>query len=117
MPKLRNIRGKVVMKPTFKKLPRLTGLASIGAADFIDIKVKKKVIGQIISPSRFGADYWRIGFQIIKRDIMEDGNPNCAWRWLFVWNNATDEASARQWVIDNFDRISAAYAFKEPDDD
>jgi hypothetical protein len=102
--------------PTFKKHPRQTGLAGMGAADFIDIKLRKKVIGQIISPSPLGRDHWRIGFQIVKKDIMEDGNPNCPWRWFWVKNDATDEESARSFVRLNFDRVAFVYKFWSHDD-
>jgi len=42
-----------------------------------DIKYNKKIIGQI------GEEFpHTIRFAIVKKDIMEDGNPNCNWKWI-----------------------------------
>jgi hypothetical protein len=71
-------------KIRFKKEPRETGLASIGAGDpNIDIKVNGKVCGYISHPSAFSRDKnIRIRFSVVKDDINEDGNPNSVWKWI-----------------------------------
>jgi len=40
------------------------------------IKFKKRKCGQIIDNT------WNIKLTVIKEDIMEDGNPNCKWKWI-----------------------------------
>lgn len=96
--------------PTFKKHPKATGLAAISDRPQIDIKFRNKRVGIIHQPTAFrGMNNWQIGFMIVKADLMEDGNPNCPWRWLFVKNDATDEESARSWVKRNFESFTKRY--------
>lgn len=67
------------MRVTFRKDPRLTGLAAVGHPyQTVRIKVDKKVCGWIQPPSWQKRD-WTIWLRVIKKDIMEDGNPNCEW--------------------------------------
>jgi len=67
------------MKITFKRQPRETGLYLVGHPyQDVDIKVDKKVCGYINSPS-WNKNSWDVWITVIKKDIMEDGNPNCKW--------------------------------------
>jgi len=49
----------------------------------VDIKLNKKVIGSISAPRNFlQRNYWQIGYAVVRKELMEDGNPNCKWRWI-----------------------------------
>jgi len=101
------------VKPTFKKHPRSLGLAGIGEATFIDIKVKKKVVGSMHSSRNWG-DPWRIGFKVYQPEGVE---LNCPWCWFFVKNTATDEAQARAWVIEHYNKFAEKYKIWVDEDD
>lgn len=78
------------MKFTFKKED--VGPWDKGATR---LKLKRKVCGQLYEVS---AGLWRVGLMVVKKDINEDGNPNCEWRWVFFPARFESEAAARQWV-------------------
>jgi len=65
-----------------------------------DIKLKGKVVGAITSKAPH-----RIRLEIIKKDIMEDKNPNCLWKWTTLKKefNSVDEAKA--FLKENYERI------------
>lgn len=54
-----------------------------------DIKLQGKKVGSISNNHPY-----TISLMVIKDDIMEDGNPNCAWKWITVNRefNSVDEA-------------------------
>lgn len=68
--------------------------------DEIIIKLNKKECGSI--------DYkepHKIHFMIIKDDIMEDGNPNCVWKWVKLKNKFNSVEEAKEFLELNFDSI------------
>lgn len=69
-------------KFTFKKHPSARGLASVAEAgkEWVDIKLNGIPVGYLYKCS-FSAPI-DIRFQVWKKDIMEDGNPNCKWKWI-----------------------------------
>jgi len=36
---------------------------------------------------------------------MEDGNPNCAWRWAKLKNDFSSVKEAKKWVVENSEMI------------
>lgn len=87
------------MRITFKRHPRETGLRAVADPHRdVDIKVDKKVCGVIGAPS-WQNNTWRVRIMVVKKDIMEDGNENCDWRWIscgsFVTETAAREAVPR----------------------
>ena len=88
-------------KVTFKKYP-----SKGWDRTQIDIKVGKQKCGAIYEISR---NEWAIRFQVIKDDIMEDGNKNCTWKWITLKYKGKTADEAKQWVQDNFDLIQGRY--------
>jgi hypothetical protein len=75
--------GKIdKIKLSFKKGGRNTGLYAIGTPyNSTEIKINKKIVGQILPPSWDSKhNDWRVMLMIIKKDILEDGNKNCVWK-------------------------------------
>lgn len=64
------------MKFTFKTT-NPTGPYSSFSNPIHDIKLQKKVVGSI-SPE----EPYQISFRVIKKDLLEDGNANCPWKWI-----------------------------------
>ena len=69
------------------------------------IKLKKKIVGSI-SQKKFGAKF-SIRFMVIKSvsDILEDGNPNCAWKWITFNGTFKTLDDAKEFVNKNIDVI------------
>jgi len=65
------------MKFTFKTT-KATGQYRAFHNDHHAIKLDGREIGYI-SPVDF-----KIYVQVVKKDIMEDGNPNCPWKWIVL---------------------------------
>jgi hypothetical protein len=102
--------GKInKIKLSFKKGERKTGLMAVGNPySSSDIKINKKTIGRIMPPSWNSKDNgWKIQLMIIKKDIMEDKNPNCVWRNITFKNQpfCEKEEDARVWLRDNIEGI------------
>lgn len=71
------------------------------------IKVNKKECGFI--DTTFGKPFAEIKFSIIKADIMEDGNPNCTWKWITLKKKFESETQARVFVKENIVAIAEKY--------
>lgn len=103
-------------KPTFKKQAKGTGLSAVGhPKQNIDIKLDKKRIGTIYAPN-WQQGKWEVSFAIKKKDIMEDGNPNCEWRWVNFKENFYTDFLAKEFVKEMFDKINSTYEFHYFDD-
>jgi hypothetical protein len=86
-------------KFTFKKYPRATGLAGVAEAgrEYYDIKLKGIYVG--IFGKNHSNEKFDIRFQIIKKDIMEDGNPNCEWKWITLKYKTSSSQEAKDFLI------------------
>jgi hypothetical protein len=95
------------MKLSFKKEPKETGLSAIGNSyPRTKIKIDGKIIGEIVPPNWQSVhDVWVVRFTINKKDINEDGNPNCSWRWVQLKSKFNNEESAREFLKENKDKI------------
>lgn len=68
-----------------------------------DIKLNKRVCGSITYTKIINV--FEIRFMVIKTDIMEDGNPNCVWRWVNVTKNFSTIDKAKEWIRQRNDSI------------
>lgn len=82
------------VKFTFKKEPRETGLASVGHPNQdVQIKLKKKQVGYIVSPNWTTQDNkWGVRFMI------KDANVKCGWRWVSLKARFDSEDEARDFI-------------------
>jgi len=87
------------MKFTFKKEPKETGLASVGAPyPNVLVKFNKLVVGQIIAPTWRDKDHkWMI------RLMFKDGE---SWKWRTVKDRFDNELDARNWLQERVETIS-----------
>lgn len=68
------------------------------------IKLKRKEVGYI------GSDKPHIiRLQIIKKDIMEDGNPNCSWRWMKLKKTFDSIDEAKVFLNEHVDEIVSKF--------
>lgn len=64
---------------TFRRQPRDTVLFRVGHSySDVDIKIDGKICGVIYAES-CNRKKWEVWFMVIKKDILEDKNPNCPW--------------------------------------
>lgn len=87
------------MKFTFKT-KRSTGQYRAFYKPSHYIKLKKKVVGSISHDPPH-----TIRLMIHKKDIMEDGNPNCEWRWLALANKFSSIDEAKTFLNQNVKSI------------
>lgn len=100
---------------SFKKHPRNTGLDAVGNPhSLVDIKVNKKICGQIRPPSWIRGKFWNIALMVMKRE--PDDNPNCDWRWIFVKKSFDTEESARLFIKENIKSIMKTYTLRFSED-
>ena len=74
------------------------------------IKLKKKQVGSISDESPH-----EIRLMVIKLDIMEDGNPNCTWKWITLKNKFTSLDEAKKFLNINFTSINERWKLAEID--
>ena len=72
--------------------------------DSIYIKFKGIRCGRI--QERFP---YKISFQIIKKDINEDKNPNCPWKWITLKKESQSLQEAKEWLNQNIQQILERY--------
>jgi hypothetical protein len=107
------------IKLSFKKGDGNTGLYAIGTPyNSTDIKIDKKRVGSIIPPSWNSKNTgWKISMMVIKKDIMEDKNPNCIWKVITFKPEFEKEELARIWVRDNIEGIVKGWELYKMDGD
>jgi hypothetical protein len=72
--------------------------------DSYHIKLKRKEVGSITD----GVPY-KISLQVIKKDINEDGNPNCPWKWITLKKESQTLQEAKDFLNRYIDKILAKY--------
>jgi hypothetical protein len=100
------------MKFTFKKHPRPTGLARVGARDWVDIKLKGKVVGLIVEDS---AHTYNVRFMVMGGP---ENNSNVNWRWVFFKKEHETLEAAKECVnSDSFKKnLFEKYTLHETED-
>lgn len=89
-------------KFTFKT-EKPTGRYSSFFNDYHIIKFKKKSIGQITDKE------WKIRLQVIKKDINENGNPNCKWKWITLKIEFKSLQEAKDFLNSNIEAIFSQF--------
>jgi|GEM_PF-2315572 hypothetical protein len=69
-----------------------------------DVKLNKVVVGNILDDKPH-----KIRLMVIKADINEDGNPNCAWKWITLKHDSDSLQDAKDFLNANFDIITGKY--------
>jgi hypothetical protein len=82
----------------------------MGKPDSHKIKLKKKVVGCIEDET------WGIYFSVIKKDIMEDGNPNCKWKNIKLKKKSSSLQKAKDFVNKYFKEITENYNLYQHED-
>lgn len=92
------------MKFTFRKEAKETGLAGIGRPYAnTEIKVNKKYVGNIVAPTFTTQDNkWKIRLQVVTQSP-------CGWDWISFTARFNDEPSARKWLNDHAEAITAKH--------
>lgn len=54
-----------------------------------------------------------IRLMVMKADIMEDGNPNCPWKWITLKHESETLDEAKTFLNENIDVIMTRYKIKE----
>jgi hypothetical protein len=104
------------MKFTFRKQPRITGKAGIGyPIRSIDIKLRNKKVGQISAPNWLKD--WEIWVTVLKKDIMEDKNPNCEWRNVRLAILPVSDEDAKEYLQENIEKIIEKFTLYSLDTD
>jgi hypothetical protein len=98
-----------MLKVTFKKYDKPTGLAAIGYGErSVDIKIDKKLVGTIYAPNWQSEDpTWGISFMVMKTE--PDDNPNSDWKSIRLRAKFASENDAREFIKSNIDRIAEKY--------
>jgi hypothetical protein len=78
--------------------------------DYHHIKLNKKKVGNIDDEFPH-----KIRFMVNKKDINEDGNPNCKWKWIILKRESNSIADAKQFLKENFAEITKKYELHQID--
>ena len=54
---------------------------------------------------------WKVRFSVVKKDIGEDGNLNCDWKWIKLKKEFETEPEAREAVKKALPKIIETYEF------
>jgi hypothetical protein len=96
------------MKFTFRTEKPTGRYRSFGNDGHI-IKIGKNEVGLIADES------WKIRLMVVKNDPMEDGNPNCSWKWITLEKESSSLQEAKDWLNANFDALNNKYKIhKQP---
>lgn len=91
------------MKFTFKT-EKSTGRYASFYSDHYHIKLNKVEVGYFSPDEPF-----KIHLQVVKKDIMEDGNKNCPWKWITLKKESETLDEAKKFLNDNFEVINSKY--------
>jgi hypothetical protein len=76
-----------------------------------NIKIKRKKVGSI------DAEFpHKINLMVIKKDIMEDGNQNCEWKWVTLKREFDILDEAKLFLRQNYDSITKQFNLKMVED-
>lgn len=91
------------MKFTFKT-EKPTGRYSSFSPDSHYIKLKTKECGRISDKYPY-----KIRLMVEKKDLNEDGNPNCKWKYITLKKESTSLQEAKNFLNDNIKIIIEKY--------
>lgn len=81
--------------------------------DGVNIKLGKKFVGSISYNRKLGC--FKVVFSVLKKELMEDGNPNCDWRNVRLTAKFSTLEAAKTWVLANQKTIQEKYNLREMD--
>ena len=104
-------------KFTFKRHPRITGLAGIGyTKQSVDIKLDKHIVGIIYAPNWQSVGYtWDVGFTVLKDPTQPV--ESCKWRWIYIKKKYNSEEEARQGAQSLIEPLIRDYTLWSIEDD
>jgi hypothetical protein len=97
------------MKKFTFKINAPTGRFRSFSSTFCDIKLNGIVVGNIIEIKSIPCTF-RIGFMVTKKDIMEDKNPNCEWKWIWIKHKPHTIQDAKDFVTKYSKEIQEQYS-------
>jgi len=89
------------------KTTRPTGKYKSFYSNLHEVKLKGKVVGSIEDNSTF-----TIRLMVMKKDIMEDKNPNCEWKWIALKNEFASLNDAKLFLKENYKEITRLFKLK-----
>jgi hypothetical protein len=98
---------KKKIKFTFKT-HKPTGSYAWLSKPYHDILLNKNKVGAI-DPEK----PHHIRLMVMKADIMEDGNPNCKWRWISLKHESETLDDAKIFLNEGIDTILIKYKIRE----
>ena len=51
----------------------------------------------------------KIRLMVYKKDVLEDGNPNCKWKWIVLKSNFENLEDAKKYILDNAIKITTQF--------
>ena len=95
------------MKFTFKT-DKPTGRYKSFFEAYHHIKLKGEDVGSINSKEPFS-----IRLMVMKKDILEDKNPNCPWKWITLKAEFKSLDEAKEFLNKNFEAITTKWALAQ----
>lgn len=69
------------------------------------VKLDKQIVGELVYKKSF-----KVRLMVIKKDINEDGNPNCIWRWAILkTSELKTKEEVKSWLNENATAIIAHF--------
>ncbi len=97
-------------KFTFKKYIPTGKWKSFNLRELWDIKLDKKIVGQVFGDKSFDPPkLYNIRFMVCKKDIMEDKNPNCEWKWITLKYSPPSFQKAKDFIMKHSDDIQEQF--------
>jgi len=77
---------------------------------YCDIKLENVLVGSI---QEINMNTFQIGFMIIKKDIMEDNNPNVEWKWVWLKWKPKSIKEAKDFILTNSKLFQERFNFRQ----
>jgi hypothetical protein len=78
--------------------------------DIHHIKYNKKEVGCISDNGGF-----RIRLKVVKKDINEDKNPNCLWKWITLKQTFNSLQESKEWLNAHVEDILKTFVLMQED--
>lgn len=93
------------MKKFTFKIHKSTGRYSSFYPDYCDIKLNGIKVGGIQQTKNIIPNKFSIGFMVVKKEDMENKNPNCEWEWVWLKHKTDTIQEAKEFIIKLSDEI------------
>ena len=98
-------------KFTFKTI-KSTGKWKSFDNDSYNILLKKKKVGVFFNKG----EGYSINFMVMKTETITDNNPNRPWKWITLKHRAESLEAAKDYVNDNFQKITSSFTLNQQDE-